>query len=110
MDFIDLKKYKWKNLGYSYVLTLIDGFSRYVWLFPTKSKEGVEQVVALRHLFETLENVPKVLHGDGEFNSTYIRDLGKEFGFRSVWSSPYMPNGNGKYVIVNNIDQIFSHD
>ena len=101
MDFIDMHKYKWKNLGYSYVLTLIDGFSRYVFLYPTKTKEGAEQEICLRHLFGTLENVPKVLHGDGEFHSNYITGLGREFGFRSVWSSPYMPNGNAMIERLN---------
>ncbi|CAG8765095.1 8647_t:CDS:1, partial [Gigaspora rosea] len=39
VDLVDLLSYAEHNDGYSYVLTLIDVFSYYVWAIPLKDKE-----------------------------------------------------------------------
>jgi hypothetical protein len=64
MDYIDLKKYSFVNLGYSYCLVLIDVFSKYLWVFPCKSREAVECGRCLRYLFDVLKIIPKALHSD----------------------------------------------
>ncbi|CAG8598784.1 10363_t:CDS:2 [Paraglomus brasilianum] len=40
MDLVDLLSFAEHNDGYSYILTMIDVFSRYVWVIPLKDKEG----------------------------------------------------------------------
>jgi len=40
MDLVDLLSFAEHNDGYSYILTMVDVFSRYVWVIPLKDKEG----------------------------------------------------------------------
>lgn len=101
MDFIDLSNYEWVNLGYKYVLVLVDGFSKYVWLYPTKSRDAEEQKFALEHLINEMGTIPKVLHSDGEFKSKIIRNLAQKYKFRAVFSSPYNPNANSIVESLN---------
>jgi transposase InsO family protein len=94
MDYIDLQKLKHHNRGYAYCLVLVDVFSKFAWVYPCKTREAAEQEVALRHLFDTLHIIPKVLHSDREFATHTIRKLATEYGFTAVWSSAYQPNAN----------------
>jgi hypothetical protein len=40
MDLVDLLSFAEHNDGYSSILTMVDVFSRYVWVIPLKDKEG----------------------------------------------------------------------
>jgi len=94
IDFIDLSNFSHVNLGYKYCLTMIDGFSKYAWVFPTKSRDGEEYREVLKYFFEDLGIRPRSLKGDREFKSDVMRDLAKKYDFRMVWTSPYQPNAN----------------
>jgi hypothetical protein len=39
-DLIDMKKYSEENNGYSYMLNVIDTFSKFAWVLPIKKKDG----------------------------------------------------------------------
>ena len=39
-DLIDLQKYSVENDNIKYILLIIDIYSRFIWLFPLKNKEG----------------------------------------------------------------------
>jgi len=39
MDLVDLLSFAEHNDGYSYILTMVDVFSHYVWVIPLKDKE-----------------------------------------------------------------------
>ena len=62
LDFIDLKKSTFANLGNRYCLTIIDHFSKYAWVFPLKSRDSDQAALRVRSLFEQ-GHVPRVLHG-----------------------------------------------
>jgi hypothetical protein len=39
-DLIDMKKYSEENAGYSYMLNVINTFSKFAWALPIKKKDG----------------------------------------------------------------------
>ena len=51
-DLIDLQKLKKSNNGVSFLLTLIDVFSRYASVFPLKNKKGESLSKAFKKLFK----------------------------------------------------------
>jgi hypothetical protein len=85
MDYIDLKKLFHPNRGYRYCLVLIDVFSKYMWVYPCKTREAEELKVCLEHWFKEIKIIPKVLHSDREFVTNILRNLAKNYKFRAVW-------------------------
>ena len=70
-DLIDVRAHSQKNDGYNYLLLLIDLFSRKIWVYPTKTKQGVE----IRNILEEwLNNL-----GDNRKPKQFNSDAGKEF-------------------------------
>jgi len=39
-DLIDMKKYSEENNGYSYMIKVIDTFSKFAWALPIEKKDG----------------------------------------------------------------------
>jgi len=52
MDIADFAKYADKNRNYKYALVVVDGLSRYSWIFKLKSKKPREIIEALQKLFK----------------------------------------------------------
>ena len=55
-DLVDYSKLKRDNSGFTYVLTVIDCFSRFALALPIKRKNGVEVAAALRKAFDSMGN------------------------------------------------------
>ena len=98
IDLVSLEKYPVNLDGhqYSFVLSIIDCFSRFLWLRPLGNKGS--QTVA-----EKLEEVylefgpPKILQSDRgtEFQGA-VRDLAARLNIRMIHSRPYYPQSQGK--------------
>ena len=52
LDLVDLLKYKKQNKGYAYCLNIVDCFSKKAWVFPLKTKKGVETHRILRRFLQ----------------------------------------------------------
>lgn len=50
-DLLDIQKYKRQNKGYTFILVVLDIFSRYAWVRPLKKKTGVEVSNAFQDIF-----------------------------------------------------------
>jgi transposase InsO family protein len=50
-DLADMKSISRRNRGYSYLLTVIDVFSKYAWVRPLKTKKPVEVIAAFKDIF-----------------------------------------------------------
>ena len=50
-DLVDLSMFKSYNRGYSYIITIIDCFSRYAWAIPLKNKSAESILHALKSVF-----------------------------------------------------------
>ncbi|KAK7583983.1 hypothetical protein V9T40_002023 [Parthenolecanium corni] len=65
MDLMDFQKFKKENSGYTFVLLVIDIFTKYVWLRPLKDKTGLEVAKALRDVINSCPfGAPKNLQSD----------------------------------------------
>ena len=80
-DLVDYSKLKRDNSGFTYVLTVIDCFSRFALALPIKRKNGVEVAAALRKAFDSMGN-PQKFHTDQgkEFYNSHVKELLLEQG------------------------------
>ena len=97
MDLIDMgERFQHDNLGYRYVLTVIDTFTKYAWAVPLKTKDAAGIVEAMEGLFAE-EGPPAVLQSDNgtEFKNAEMAALAEEHGVRQVFGAPYRPQSQG---------------
>ena len=87
-DLIEYKQYTHTNRGYSYILLVIDCFSRMVYVSPMKTKSAVDSVKAFQHVFEKLHRYPVHL----------VTDRGKEF-FNQTIQNFFLASGVNHYAI-----------
>ncbi len=99
IDFIDLKSSAHANLGYRYLLNIVDHFSKFAWTFPLKSRDSFLATDVMKDLFE--EHTPRVLHADNEFRNTELQTLADDHGIKLVFSEPYRPWANGSVERFN---------
>ena len=80
-DLVDYSKLKRDNSGYTFVLSIIDCFSRLAFAIPIKRKTGEEVAAALRRALDHMGD-PKKLHTDQgkEFYNRHVKQLLQECG------------------------------
>ncbi len=96
MDLIDMGDDKTHdNLGYRYILTVVDIWSKYAWAKALKSKEATEVVQALEDILQ--QTTPHIIQSDngGEFKNQQMVGLAYEYGFKQIFGSPYRPQSQG---------------
>ena len=74
-DLADMKAFSGYNQGYSFLLLVIDIFSKYGWIIPLKNKEGKTVAEALKTIFK--ERKPEKMWVDKgkEFYNKNVKDL-----------------------------------
>jgi transposase InsO family protein len=81
------------------VLSLIDDYSRFTWLFFLQDKSETQEV--LKKLLRRAQNefdakVKKIRSdNDTEFKNTQVEDFLDEEGMKHEFSAPYTPRQNG---------------
>ena len=80
-DLVDYSKLKRDNSGFTFILSVIDCFSRLAFAIPIKTKTGEAVAAALRRAFDHMGN-PKKLHTDQgkEFYNRHVKELLQECG------------------------------
>ena len=98
IDLINLNKYHVLHGGkiYRYVLSVMDVFSRYLWLKPLISKESSEVARALLNIYIE-HGPPTIIQHDrgGEFRRS-VSKLMQKLSVRVIMSAPYHPETQGK--------------
>ena len=102
MDFMDFSKnaaengMKQQNKGYTYVLVIIDIFSKFIYLYPTKQKSSAWVSNVLRKIFLS-GDYPQKLGSDNDqaFRSKEVTDLLDHFGVKPIYGKPYSPQTQG---------------
>ena len=86
-DLMDLKKFSKDNEGYSYVLVVVDTFSKYMWLRPLKNKLGESVAKAFKDIFKG-ERKPKRIRTDKgqEFRAKPVTSLMQSLGIRQLFA------------------------
>ncbi|KAM2315364.1 hypothetical protein ACFX1S_028273 [Malus domestica] len=87
------------NFDYKYYLSMVDDYSRFVWLFPLVRKSDVMTTfVTFKRIIENrLNRTIKVLQtdGGGEFTSLAFRHFLRDHGITHQLSCPHTPQQNG---------------
>ena len=99
VDLMDLGKrgsVEFKGIVYRYVLSVMDVFSRYIWLRPLARKTSKAVAAELKAIY--MENgLPIVLQSDqgSEFKGA-VKGLCRKLKVKMVHSRPYHPQSQGK--------------
>ena len=88
---------------YRYVLVIKDCFSKFCWLFPTKTKSANEVLSIMHNFFYYDEGAPKYLQTDNrkEFIAEVIQNLCTSLGVKIVHGRPYHPESQGQVENLN---------
>jgi hypothetical protein len=98
IDYIDLKSQV--MLMGTIATVSIDHFSKYLWVWPLKSRDSDLAAEKIRGLFEQ-GHVPRVLHADGEFANNELMKVCADYNCLFIKSEAYRPNANGCCERVN---------
>lgn len=81
---------------YKYILSLMDIFSRFHWLFPLESKQSIKIAKALKKIYAE-HGLPKRLQSDngGEFKK-HVETFCKTSKIKMIRCRPYHPQAQGK--------------
>ena len=85
---------------YRYVLTVIDIFSRFVWLRPLKSKSSKEVAKELESIYVE-HGAPRIIQSDqgGEFKKA-VKTLCDRMNIKSIYSRPRHPSHKARWNVV----------
>ncbi|KAF0543998.1 SCAN domain-containing protein 3-like [Gigaspora margarita] len=102
VNLVDLLSYAKHNDRYSYVLTLIDVFSWYVWAIPLKDKEGSTIHSELVNIFKNFGS-PAKLPADNrsEFITSILKNTCNVFKIKLVYGHTRHPQSQGKIERFN---------
>jgi hypothetical protein len=97
MDLIDLNGFKTENKGYRYIMTVVDVFSRKVWLEKLKMKFSFNARDALKRTIQRAEVSPGHIISDGgsEFIGEAMAKYCKENKIGQRVTRTYAPQANG---------------
>ena len=102
IDFVQLERCKG---GYTYVLTVIDNFTRFVQFYGTRSKSSKAAADVLFNHFILKYGFPVRINHDrgGEFNSRLFDELHRLAGIKASNTTPYNPQSNGACERYNRV-------
>ena len=112
MDLVDFHQYARENYNYTFLLVVVDCFSKFLWAFPLKHKEAPEVLSKLRGLFMT-EGIPTILQSDNgkEFVANESQEYYKKCGIVFRTGRAYKPSSQGQVERTNRtLKQAIYHD
>jgi transposase InsO family protein len=89
IDLMDMSKLSKRNKGFTFVLLVIDAFSRFVWTVPLKNKSADESLRALKKIFSESGRHPKYIrHDQGtEFTNRKVQRHLQSLGIKDITTS-----------------------
>lgn len=89
---------------YKYILAMVDGFSKFVWLFPTKTTNAEEAIRCLKVWSDTFGFPTRIISDKGSaFTSHNFEDFCKHNGIEHVLTTTGVARGNGQIERVNRV-------
>ena len=91
-----LQKASYKGEEVSYLITILDGFTRFLTAVPIKAITTTAVVDALVERYIYVHGVPETIHTDNgvQFTSQMFQDTMKTFNIRHTTTPAYHPEGN----------------
>jgi len=101
-DLIDMQRLSGFNDNVNHLLTLIDSFSRKLWVYPLPDKTGVVTSNAIKHWLSLLRKKPKSFYSDrgAEFTNRFTKKVLKNSRVRLN-----LAKGSGKAPIVERVNK-----
>jgi len=87
-DLVIMRNYSDENEDYSYILTVIDTFSKFSWALELKKKDGISVSEAFEKIIKQAisqnHQAPKLLHTDKglEFENKHFKKVLQEYGIK----------------------------
>ena len=102
MDLIDLQQYKDANDGFSWMLTIVCIFSKFLWAFALRNKEAATVGSVLVELFSQW-GAPDILQSDNgkEFVADVIQRICASLGIQIRHGRPRHPMSQGQVERLN---------
>lgn len=89
---------------YNYILAVIDGYTKFVWIYPTKSLTAKETVEKIKLHQKDFGNPSRFVTDRGTaFTGKEFEEYCLEEGIEHVKITTGMPRGNGQIEIINKI-------
>ena len=86
-DLVEMQKISRDNKGYKYLLTVIDVFSKYGWIWPLKNKTGLEVENAFKNIFAKGRVPEKIWIDKGkEFYNQHVKKLLEKLNIDNVFN------------------------
>lgn len=84
------------NKNYKHILPVVDAFTKFCWIFPTKSTTASEVVQKMKLLSETFGNPRRIVADRGSaFTSNEFREYCEGENIELLWTTTGVPRGNG---------------
>ena len=94
--------------GYNYILDIIDHFSKWLYSYTLKSKNGNEILIKLRHYIISFGLCKKLQTDNGlEFKNIEINNYCIDNNIERIYSPPYHPQSNGAIESAHKIIEKF---
>lgn len=92
------------NKNYQHILAVIDDFSKFVWLYATKSTTSHETIEKLRLQQKTFGNPARIISDKGTaFTAKEFQEYCTDEGIDHVTITTGVPRGNGQIERINRI-------
>lgn len=90
--------------GNRFVLVVVDAFSKFTWLIPTRSATANVVVCELRRLFQNF-SLPQIVASDNgkHFVGRVVKQFLFRLGIRHITTTPYYPNPNHAERVNRNL-------
>lgn len=87
---------------YKYIFSLVDGFSKFIWLFPTKTTAADEVIKKLIVWSDNYGYPNRIISDKGAaFTSQNFQEFCKQNGIEHISTTTGVPRGNGQIERVN---------
>ena len=102
MDCVDLRRYSDQNDGLSWILNVIDTYTKYLWSFRLREKTAVAIKDSLVFIFNNF-GVPKSIQSDNgkEFKNNLVREFLESQNILVIHGRPRNPKAQGQVERVN---------
>lgn len=102
MDCVDLRHYSQYNDGYSWILNVIDTYTKFLFSFKMKNKTASSVKECLDQIYMTF-GVPVTIQADNgkEFSNQLLRDFHARLNIRVIHGRPRTPRAQGQVERVN---------
>lgn len=89
---------------YKYLFVVVDGFTKYVWIYPTKTTNAAEVIQRLRQQSELFGNPRRIVSDKGSaFTSHDFKEYCAEQNVEHIEITTGVPRGNGQVERVNQV-------